>query len=220
MNYPLEKLGDYIMFSNGRTPPERTDRSKFPVFGSNGIIGRTDSSNAPPGTTVIGRVGTYCGSVHFAKSASWITDNAIKAISKAEDEARFWYYALLSVDLGRLRSGSGQPLINQRSLNSVELPVPPRADRLAIAQTLSSLDDKIELNRQMHETLEAMAQAIFRDWFVDFGPIRRKIEGATDPVEIMGGLVTDTERARQLADLFPAKQGDNGLPEGWKKGKL
>lgn len=91
---------------------------------------------------------------------------------------------------------------------------------MAIAQTLSSLDDKIELNRQMHETLEAMAQAIFRDWFVDFGPIRRKIEGATDPVEIMGGLVTDTERARQLADLFPAKQGDNGLPEGWKKGKL
>ena len=85
-----------------------------------------------------------------------------------------------------------------------------------LRRCLGSLDDKIELNRRMNETLEAMAQAIFRDWFVDFGPTRRKIEGATDPVEIMGGLVTDPERAsQQMADMFPASFGDNGLPEGW-----
>ncbi|BCH60805.1 hypothetical protein RvVAR0630_34290 [Agrobacterium vitis] len=81
---------------------------------------------------------------------------------------------------------------------------------------LGSLDDKIELNRRMNETLEAMAQAIFRDWFVDFGPTRRKLEGAADPLTIMGGLVQDAERAQALADLFPAALGDDGLPEGWK----
>lgn len=220
MNHPVGKLGDYVSFTNGRTSPEREDGGRVPVFGSNGIIGRALESNAPPQTTVIGRVGTYCGSVHFAREAAWVTDNAIKAVANDPDEARFWYYALISADLSRLRSGSGQPLINQRSLNSVELPVPPREQRLAIGKVLGSLDDKIELNRQMSETLEAMAQATFRDWFVDFGPTRRKIEGASDPVEIMGGLFADADRAQQISDLFSAKFGDNGLPEGWRNGEL
>jgi type I restriction enzyme, S subunit len=96
-----------------------------------------------------------------------------------------------------------------------QLPIPPKAEQENISAILDGLDDKIELNRRMNETLEAMAQAIFRDWFVDFGPTRRKMAGATNPLEIMGGLVTDTDRAQQLADLFPATFGDGGLPEGW-----
>ncbi|MDW9480464.1 restriction endonuclease subunit S [Sinorhizobium meliloti] len=218
MSYETARLGDFVTFSNGRSSPERTGSGEFAVFGSNGPIGRSGDCNAPPLTTVIGRVGSYCGSVHFSKHSSWVTDNAIKAIANEQDEGRFWYYALLVADLGRLRSGSGQPLINQRSLNTVELPVPPRCDRLRIADILGSLDDKIELNRRMNETLEAMAQAIFRDWFVDFGPTRRKLEGATDPLTIMGGLVQDTERAKTLADLFPAALADDGLPAGWRLG--
>ena len=101
-----------------------------------------------------------------------------------------------------------------------ELPIPPLDEQEGISGLLDDLDDKIELNRGMNETLEAMAQAIFRDWFVDFGPTRRKIDGATDPVEIMGGLVTDPDRARELADLFPGRLGHEGLPEGWKEGTL
>lgn len=93
--------------------------------------------------------------------------------------------------------------------------LPPKKQRQRICETLNSLDDKIELNRRMNETLEAMAQAIFRDWFVDFGPTLRKLEGATDPLTIMGSLVQDTERAQALADLFPATLGDDGLPDGW-----
>lgn len=220
MNYEMARLGDFVTFSNGRSSPERTGGGEFAVFGSNGPIGRSGDCNAPPLTTVVGRVGTYCGSVHFSKHSSWVTDNAIKAIANQQDEGRFWYYALLMADLGRLRSGSGQPLINQRSLISVELPVPPRCDRLRIADVLGSLDDKIELNRRMNETLEGMAQAIFRDWFVDFGPTRRKLEGATDSLTIMGGLVQDTERAQALADLFPDALGDDGLPEGWREKEL
>lgn len=96
------------------------------------------------------------------------------------------------------------------------IPVPNRDRQVEIAELLGSLDNKIELNRRMSETLEAMAQAIFRDWFVDFGPTRRKLEGASDPVAILGGLVQDADRARALADLFPATLGDNGLPEGWQ----
>ncbi len=88
--------------------------------------------------------------------------------------------------------------------------------RKAITTGLQRLEDKIELNRRMNETLEAMAQEIFRDWFVDFGPVRRKMEGATDPVVIMGGVTTDEQRAAELAALFPASFSSEELPDGWE----
>ncbi|MCF1468986.1 restriction endonuclease subunit S [Agrobacterium vitis] len=109
------------------------------------------------------------------------------------------------------------PISAQRRLPVV---VPPLSTQHRIADFVMGFNAKIELNRRMNETLEAMAQAIFRDWFVDFGPTRRKLEGATDPLTIMGGLVQDTEWAQALADLFPAALGDDGLPEGWKKKAL
>ncbi|MGZ2378982.1 restriction endonuclease subunit S [Rhizobium brockwellii] len=113
--------------------------------------------------------------------------------------------------------GIGQPLA---SLRQFQVPLLELAQQANIGNILRSLDDKIELNRRMNETLEAMAQAIFRDWFVDFGPTRRKLDGATDPITIMGGLVQDAARAQVLADLFPAKLGDDGLPEGWSQKEL
>jgi type I restriction enzyme, S subunit len=87
------------------------------------------------------------------------------------------------------------------------IPVPPLPEQRAIAHILGTLDDKIELNRRMNETLEAMARALFKSWFVDFGPVRAKAEGR-DP-----GL------PKPLADLFPARFVDSELgeiPEGWE----
>lgn len=92
--------------------------------------------------------------------------------------------------------------------------------RESIVTGLQRLDDKIELNRRTNETLEAMAQAIFRDWFIDFGPVRRKIEGATDPVAIMGGVTTDPVRADEIATLVPQSFGVDGLPSGWEFKRL
>lgn len=100
-------------------------------------------------------------------------------------------------------------------LAQLPVPTPSLLEQEAIASACAVLDDKIELNRRMNETLEAMAQAIFRDWFVDFGPVRRKLAGETDPVAIMGGLTPDPTRAAELAALFPASLTDEGLPEGW-----
>jgi type I restriction enzyme S subunit len=89
-----------------------------------------------------------------------------------------------------------------------------------ILDVIAPLDDKIELNRQMNETLEKMAHAVFHDWFVDFGPVRRKLAGATGPVAIMGGLTPDVVRASKLAIQFPDNLSDEGLPEGWKNSTL
>jgi type I restriction enzyme, S subunit len=117
--------------------------------------------------------------------------------------------------------GTGSTVSNVRIPVLEALKIPRLGnDEQLIGELLGSLDDKIELNRRMNDTLEAMAQAIFRDWFVDFGPTRRKLEGLTDPLEIMGGLVADAERAQALADLFAETLGADGLPQGWGAGRL
>lgn len=98
--------------------------------------------------------------------------------------------------------GIGQPLT---SLRQFTVPLPERAEQTAIADVLSALDDKIELNRRMNETLEGMARAIFKDWFVDFGPTRAKMEGRASYL------------AHDLWSLFPDRLDDEGKPEGWAK---
>ncbi len=99
--------------------------------------------------------------------------------------------------------GIGQPLA---SLKSVTLPVPPLSEQRAIANILGTLDDKIELNRRMNETLETIARAIFKSWFVDFDPVRAKAEGR------------DTGLPPHIANLFPDSFEDSELgaiPSGW-----
>ncbi|MEF0940853.1 restriction endonuclease subunit S [Rhizobium sp. BR 362] len=136
--------------------------------------------------------------------------------------ANFLKYALMAEGEALLRfaSGSVHQTIYFPEVKSFYLATPPISEQIGIAEILGSLDAKIELNRQMNETLEAMAQALFRDWFVEFGPTGRKLRGVTDPVEVMGGLVQNVERALALAALFPAKLDQDGLPEGWKGGTL
>ena len=85
-----------------------------------------------------------------------------------------------------------------------ELPIPSLDDQEAIASILAALDDKIDLNRRMNETLEAMARAIFKDWFVDFGPTRAKMEGRASYL------------APEIWSLFPDLLDNEGKPQGWR----
>jgi len=82
-------LGDFVEFKNGRSSPERTDSGAFAVYGSNGEIGKADVTNAPEGTLVVGRVGSYCGSVHYSPGKCWVTDNAIIGSSRSQKDSRF-----------------------------------------------------------------------------------------------------------------------------------
>ncbi|MFA7588240.1 MAG: restriction endonuclease subunit S [Novosphingobium sp.] len=108
--------------------------------------------------------------------------------------------------------------ISQKALRSIPISYPSVEEQRRLGEVLCALDDKIDFNRRTNETLETMAQAIFRDWFVDFGPVRRKMAGTTDPVAIMGGLMPDPTRATELAVLFPDALGDDDLPLGWTAG--
>ncbi|WP_081729169.1 restriction endonuclease subunit S [Pseudomonas sp. URMO17WK12:I4] len=201
------KLESLITFSNGRSSPERSDDRAFPVFGSNGLIGWAGETNSPANSIIIGRVGSYCGSVHFSSSPCWVTDNAIRATAKGNNDSSFLYYLLKQLDLNNWRSGSGQPLINQSTLNSIEVRVPGPSSQKLIGGFVSSLDERITLLRETNLTLEAIAQALFKSWFVDFDPVLAKGEGRQPE-----GM--DAVTAALLPDSF--EESELGLvPKGW-----
>jgi len=138
-------------------------------------------------------------------------------------DSTFLRYALVSpqqqANLAASATGTTVLGISQKALRRIEISFPEIVEQRKIGGLLAQIDDKIELNRRMNETLEEMARALFRDWFVDFGPTRRQMEGATDPAAIMGQAFPP-EKAAELAPLFPARLGEAGLPEGWSLGLI
>lgn len=110
-------------------------------------------------------------------------------------------------------SSSAYPSLQMNDIEIFEITLPPIKEQKAIAHILGSLDDKIELNRRMNKTLEEMARALFKSWFVDFDPVRAKMDGRWQPDQSLPGLPTE------LYDLFPdrlvpAELGE--IPEGWQ----
>lgn len=201
-------LGQALAFANGRTSPERNEVGRFVVFGSNGPIGRSDEHNSPRNTIVIGRVGSYCGSVHFSGEPCWVTDNAIRAKVLPGTHPYFMYSLLRMLDLNRWRAGSGQPLLNQTILSAIRVRMPPTTVQVAVGDFLRQLDERIELLRQTNTTLESIAQAIFKSWFIDFDPVRARAEGC----EPAGMDVA-------MAALFPSEFEGSALgliPKGWQ----
>ena len=132
-------------------------------------------------------------------------------------DSRFLLYSIQSravQDEIKVNEGTGSTVSNLRIPLLEALPIshPPLAEQKAIAAVLGALDDKIELNRRMNATLEAMARALFQSWFVDFDPIRAKLDGR-QPV----GLDPAT------AALFPAYFQESAvghIPHGWQVGVL
>lgn len=152
----------------------------------------------------------------------WLNQHIFKVTPAEGVDDEFLFFLLRWLrprfaEIARNKQTTGLGHVTLQDLKRMMVGVPTTTEQQRIVSVVAPYERKIELNRRMNETLEAMAQAIFRDWFVDFGPVRRKMEGATDPVAIMGGLTPDPERAAELAALFPTALGDNGLPRGWSE---
>ena len=112
-----------------------------------------------------------------------------------------------------LRTGSAQPQLPIRDIKRITISLPPPSEQRAIAHVLGTLDDKIELNRCMNETLEEMARTLFKSWFVDFEPVRAKMEGRWRRGDSLPGLPAE------YYDLFPDRLVPSELgeiPEGWE----
>ena len=214
------KWGDEISLNYGKAiRGYQNAEADYRVFGTNGPVGwHHEPLTEGPGV-ILGRKGAYRG-VHYSEEPFYVIDTAYYVQPKSELNMRWLYYSVIYHQLGEIDDGSPIPSTTRAAVYVRDVDIPPRPEQDAIAETLGALDDKIEVNRRTNETLEAMARAVFRDWFVDFGPTRRQMAGASDPLAILGGLIRNPEEAHHLAPLFPAMLDDDGLPEGWEEGTL
>lgn len=193
-------LGDLALFKNGKARPNSF--GSYPVYGGNGILDFTDKFNSSGEVVIVGRVGAYCGSVYYEDKETWISDNAMLATPKQRYDTKFLFYFLKNLDLNSFAEGSSHPLLTQNLLNSIEVYATddPNTQR-AIAEVLSSLDDKIDLLHRQNKTLESLSQNLFRQWFIE--------EADTNWDEVDLGYVTS--RITDGAHGSP-RTVENGLP--------
>ena len=163
--------------------------------------------------TVISTVRPNRRSMFFAKEPkqNWVLSTGFAVLRPLSEkiEPRFLYASVFNREFTEYlisrEKGAAYPAVLPEDIYEAEILLPPLPEQKSIARILSSLDDKIELNRRMNETLEAMARAIFKDWFVDFGPTRAKQEGRAAYLP------------EHLWSLFPeAIDLETGLPMGWE----
>ncbi len=161
--------------------------------------------------TLVGSVGQVA--IAPPCTQGWNVARAVGVMRPVEEIGGRWLSICLRSPESQRILGLGanttvQTTINLKDVKALPIPVPPRAEREAIEKMISSLDDKIALLRETSATLEAIAQAIFKSWFVDFDPVRAKAEGR-DPEGV----------PPELANLFPSEFEDSDLgniPKGWR----
>ncbi len=205
-------------FDGVRVPVKEADRRSgpYPYYGASGIVDYVDGFLFDGEYLLIAEDGENLRTrttpaAFLARGKFWVNNHAHIVRGNQEADTRFLMYSLAAADISGYLTGSTMPKLTQGNMNRIPLLTPPLDEQLAIAHILGTLDDKIELNRRMSETLEAMARALFKSWFVDFDPVGAKAEGR------------DLGLPKAIADLFPDRLVDSELgeiPEGWGVGVL
>jgi type I restriction enzyme S subunit len=200
--------GEEISLEYGKALRDyNTERGMYRVFGSNGPIGWTDKPLSHGPGIILGRKGAYRG-IEFSREPFFVIDTAYYVVPKDEFDMRWLYYAIKHHKLGEIDDGSPIPSTTRSAVYVRDFDVPPLAEQKRIAEVLGALDDKIELNRRMNATLEATARALFQSWFVDFDPVRAKLDGRTP-----SGM--DSATAALFPEHFTHGEHDM-LPVGWR----
>lgn len=161
-------LGDIIELAYGKSLSQRSRvPGRFPVFGSNGQVDTHNKYLVGGPGIIIGRKGSV-GEVIWSKQDFWPIDTTYYVkLKNPDDDLRYWYYVLKTLGLNKLNSHSAIPGLNRDVAYIKQVPLRSTLEQEKIANILGSLDEKIELNRRMNETLEQLGQALFRHYFVD-----------------------------------------------------
>jgi type I restriction enzyme, S subunit len=214
-----ELLGTLIISHDSkRSPVKETERVKgsYPYYGASGIIDYVDKYIFDGMKLLVAEDGENLRTrktpiAFLANGKYWVNNHAHVIEGNEKTDTVFLLYALYVSEISSYLTGSTMPKLTQSNLERIPILLPPLPTQKAIAHVLGTLDDKIELLRQMNETLEEMAKALFKSWFVDFEPVRKKAAG------LKTGL------PKEIEDLFPSEFEDSELgeiPKGWKVGKL
>ncbi|MEZ8295028.1 restriction endonuclease subunit S [Vibrio splendidus] len=166
--WSLVKLGDVLTLGSGDTKPtdlqkELSDDSPYPVYGGNNIMGYSSQKNSSDSVILIGRVGEYCGVTRYIDKACWITDNALYTKSVSSDiDKEYLVSKLKKFDLSRLRNKGGQPLVSQKPIYAVKLPMPPLPEQRKIVKILSTWDKAINTTEKLIETSKQQKKALMQ----------------------------------------------------------
>lgn len=241
--WPIVPLGELTVNLDARRKPVKEPDRKagpYPYYGASGIVDYVDGYLFDGEHLLIAEDGENLRTrqlpiAFMAKGKFWVNNHAHIVVGNERADTRYLMYAMQSTDVSGFLTGAVMPKLTQGNLNRIPLSCPPLDIQLDIVRILGDLDDKIELNRQINQTLEQIAQTIFKSWFVDFEPVKAKIEAKAagrDPERaamcaISGKLEPELdqlppEQRQQLAAtaaLFPDElvESELGLiPLGWE----
>lgn len=235
-------VGEYCPFIYGKALPQSKRISgNIPVYGSNGIVDFHNSSCVNTAGVIIGRKGSV-GAIHLSEKPFWVIDTAFYIVNDDLEELKFTYYLLKTLGLSEMNSDSAVPGLNRENAHSLKIKIPKdKFHRYEIGKRLSIFDQKIQLNTHINQTLEQIAQALFKSWFVDFDPVRSKVQALSDglspeqaelaamqaisektPEELTALSQRQPDRYAELAETakaFPCEmvEVDGGeVPKGWE----
>ena len=193
MEWKEDILGNVLEVKYGKDHKKLAE-GQYPVYGSGGLMRYVDSKLYDGPSILIPRKGTL-NNIMFVESPFWTVDTMFWSIINTDKiDPKFLFYSICKRDFASMNVGSAVPSMTVSILNDIQISYPKNlADQRRIASILSSLDRKIELNNKINADLEEMAQAIFKNWFVDFEPFK-------------DGKFVDSELGM--------------IPEGWKVGSL
>lgn len=168
----------------------------------------------PAGSVVFAKIGEAIrqNRKRLTTRPTLLDNNLMAAVPREGVDSRFLYYLLCTLDFEELIEGSALPYLKASTLERIEVELPPLPVQRHIAELLGTLDERIELTRQLNRTLEALASTLFQSWFVEFYPVVEKSEGRA-PLGM----------SAEVAALFPSEfvpTEDGSLPKGWRWGTL
>ena len=193
------RLSDLMQIKYGKDHKHLAN-GKYPLYGSGGIMRFVEKPLYEDESILIPRKGTL-SNLFYLDQPFWSVDTMFYSkINKELVFPKYLYYTLKTFDLASLNVGSAVPSLTTEVLNEVLITIPSLPTQKAIAEILSSLDDKIELNNQINQNLEALAQALFKQWFVDFEFPNENGE----PYKSSGGEMIDSELGEIPRDWKPS----------------
>jgi type I restriction enzyme, S subunit len=210
------KLGDLLEIKYGKDHKNLAD-GIIPVYGSGGIMRYVNEFLYDGESILIPRKGTL-NNLFYVSGRFWTVDTIFwSKINTEKVFGKFLFYYLTTFDFSSMNVGTAVPSMTSAILNDINIKLPCIDNQKKIAHILSTLDDKIELNRKMNQTLEEMASAIFKSWFVDFDPVHAKAncEGEAE----LENIAKELGISKAILDLFPSEFEESELgmiPKGWK----
>ncbi|AWF82648.1 restriction endonuclease subunit S [Microbulbifer sp. A4B17] len=202
-------LGDLVALQRGHDLPSQDRRKgEIPIMGSSGLTGYHDEAKCKGPGIVIGRSGNSMGVVSYSDSDFWPLNTALYVTDFKGNDERYIYYLLSQIDFDQFNSGSAQKSLNRNAVYPFLVWATKNKDeQKKIGVALERYENKIHLNRQTNQTLEQMAQALFKSWFVDFDPVIDNALAAGKPIP--DALQARAQRRQQQL----AKPDHKPLPE-------